>query len=97
MCLRDFPSFIRTTDPNDVALAFTLCTMECHRTVPSTIIFHTFEGLETKVLSAMSGTLRPPVYAIGPLPPLLREEEEDTLVGSNLTTLAWTGLTVLDT
>jgi UDP:flavonoid glycosyltransferase YjiC (YdhE family) len=83
MRLRDFPSFIRTTDPDDVALAFTLRTMECHRTVPSAVVFHTFEGLETKVLSAMSGTLRPPVYAVGPLPPLLGEEEEDKLVGSN--------------
>jgi hypothetical protein len=58
MRLRDIPSFIRTTDLDDVALAFTLRTMECHRTVPSAIIFHTFERLETNVLSTPSGRCR---------------------------------------
>ncbi|TVU50171.1 hypothetical protein EJB05_01531, partial [Eragrostis curvula] len=76
MRLRDFPSFIRTTDPDDAALALTLRTMECYRTVPSAIIFHTLEELEGPVLSAMSSLL-PPVYAVGPLPPLLLREEEE--------------------
>ena len=70
--LRDFPSFIRTTDPDDAVLALTLCFTECHRTVPSAVVFHTFEELESQVISAMSDIL-PPIYAIGPLPLLLRE------------------------
>ncbi|GJN04591.1 hypothetical protein PR202_ga22154 [Eleusine coracana subsp. coracana] len=85
MRLRDFPSFIRTTDRDNADLAFTLRIMECHRTVPSAVIFHTFEELESQVLNAMSALL-PPIYAVGPLPPLLEEEqqqEEDTLLGSS--------------
>uniref|UniRef100_A0A0A9A8D3 Glycosyltransferase n=1 Tax=Arundo donax TaxID=35708 RepID=A0A0A9A8D3_ARUDO len=91
MRLRDFPSFIRTTDPDDAALAMTLRSMECHRTVPSAVIFHTFEELEGNVISAMS-TILPPIYAVGPLPPLLRQVGGDgdpaavdtTLGSSNL-------------
>jgi hypothetical protein len=70
MRLRDFPSFIRTTDPDDAGLALTLRTMECHCTVPSAVIFHTLEEMESHVMSALSAIL-PPVYAIGPLPLLL--------------------------
>ena len=72
MRLRDFPSFIRTTDPDDAVLALTLGSTECYRTVPSAVVFHTFEELESQVISAMSDIL-PPIYAIGPLPLLLRE------------------------
>ncbi|KAG2636648.1 hypothetical protein PVAP13_2NG416303, partial [Panicum virgatum] len=72
MRLKDFPSFIRTTDPDDAVLALTLRSTECYRTVPSAIVFHTFEELESQVISVMSVIL-PPVYAIGPLPLLLRE------------------------
>ncbi|GJN25347.1 hypothetical protein PR202_gb13164 [Eleusine coracana subsp. coracana] len=84
MRLKDFPSFIRTTDQDNADLAFTLRIMECHRTVPSAVIFHTFEELESQVLSAMSALL-PPVYAVGPLPPLLSKEQqqEDTLLSSS--------------
>jgi len=45
--LRDFPSFIRTTDPDDAVLALTLRLTECLRTVPSAVVFHTFEELES--------------------------------------------------
>ncbi|RLM80499.1 7-deoxyloganetin glucosyltransferase-like [Panicum miliaceum] len=72
MRLRDFPTFIRTTDPDDAVLALTLRSTECYRTVPSAVVFHTFEELESQVISAMSDIL-PPIYAIGPLPLLLRE------------------------
>ncbi|KAF8653064.1 hypothetical protein HU200_062504 [Digitaria exilis] len=82
MRLRDFPSFVRTTEPDDAALALTLSLMECHRTVPSAVIFHTLEELETQVIGAMSGIL-PPIYAVGPLPLLLGQEA----VGSGVNTL----------
>ncbi|RLN07307.1 7-deoxyloganetin glucosyltransferase-like [Panicum miliaceum] len=74
--LRDFPTFIRTTDPDDAMLALTLRLTECYRTVPSAVVFHTFEELESQVISAMSDIL-PPIYAIGPLPLLLREAGGD--------------------
>lgn len=70
MRLIDFPSFIRTTDPDDAVLALVLRSMECHRTVPSAVIFHTLEEMESQVMSALSAIL-PPAYAIGPLPLLL--------------------------
>ena len=47
MRLRDFPSFIRTTDPDDAVLALTLRLTECLRTVSSAVVFHTFEELES--------------------------------------------------
>ncbi|OEL23227.1 7-deoxyloganetin glucosyltransferase, partial [Dichanthelium oligosanthes] len=72
MRLRDFPSFIRTTDPHDAILALTLSLMECYSIVPSAVIFQTFEELESQAISAMSDIL-PPIYAVGPLPLLLRQ------------------------
>ena len=72
MRLKDFPSFIRTTDPDDAMLTLTLHSTECQRSVPSAVVFHTFEELESQVISAMSDIL-PPIYAMGPLPLLLRE------------------------
>ena len=61
-------------EPDDAMLALTLRSTECYRTVPSAIaiVFHTFEELESQVISVMSVIL-PPVYAIGPLPLLIRE------------------------
>jgi hypothetical protein len=69
MCLRDFPRFvICTADPEDDAmLAMLLRSMECHRTVPSTVMFHTFDELERQAISTMTDIL-PPIYAVGPLP-----------------------------
>ncbi|KAF8653068.1 hypothetical protein HU200_062509 [Digitaria exilis] len=79
--LRDFPSFVRTTDPDDAVLALMLRLMECHRTVPSAIIFHTLEELERQVIGAMSDIL-PPIYAVGPLPLLLGQAGDPAGVGT---------------
>ncbi|KAM3258155.1 hypothetical protein ACQJBY_050101 [Aegilops geniculata] len=68
--LRDFPSFIRTTDPDDAILKIILNAMACHRTTPSAIIFHTFDEIDREAMAAMS-TILPPTYAVGPLPLLL--------------------------
>ena len=72
MRLKDFPSFIRTTDPDDAMLTLTLHSTECQRSVPSAVVFHTFEELESQVIRAMSDIL-PLIYAMG-LPPLLLRE-----------------------
>ncbi|KAJ1279664.1 hypothetical protein BS78_04G171600 [Paspalum vaginatum] len=76
MRLKDFPSFIRTTDPDDAIFAMAASIAESHRTVPSAVIFHTLDELESQVLRAMSAIL-PPIYAIGPLPLLLRQAAGD--------------------
>ena len=68
--LRDFPSFIRTTDPDDAMLKILLRSMACHRTTPSAVIFHTFDEIDREAMAAMS-TILPPTYAVGPLPLLL--------------------------
>lgn len=70
--LRDFPSFIRTTDPEDPMIKILLSSMACHRTTPSAIIFHTFDELERETIAAMAGIL-PPIYAVGPLPLLVSQ------------------------
>lgn len=72
MRLRDFPSFIRTMEHDDVFLSMMLRLMECHRTIPSAVIFHTFDELESQVMAAMSAIL-PPSYVVGPLPLLLKQ------------------------
>lgn len=65
MRLRDFPSFIRTTDRNDIMLNF--CTREAQRAAKaSAVILNTFDELELPVLEAMAGLL-PPIYTVGPL------------------------------
>ncbi|KAM3258159.1 hypothetical protein ACQJBY_050103 [Aegilops geniculata] len=68
--LRDFPSLIRTTDPDDAMLKMLLRSMACHRTTPSAVIFHTFDEIDREAMAAMS-TILPPIYAVGPLPLLL--------------------------
>ncbi|ONK75583.1 uncharacterized protein A4U43_C03F18430 [Asparagus officinalis] len=63
--LKDFPSFIRTTDPDDVMLRFVV--RETSRAARATaILLNTFDELERPVLEEMASIV-PPVYTIGPL------------------------------
>ncbi|KAG6434801.1 hypothetical protein SASPL_106444 [Salvia splendens] len=81
--LRDIPSFIRTTNPDDFMLRF--ISQETTRAKrASAIILNTFEALEQNVLDALSSFL-PPTYAVGPLH-LLETSLTDRLdqLGSNL-------------
>jgi UDP:flavonoid glycosyltransferase YjiC (YdhE family) len=82
--LRDLPSFLRTTDPDDYG--FNFC-MECAERASegSAVIFHTFDALEKEVLSALY-SMFPRVYTIGPLQLLLNQMKEDDLdsIGYNL-------------
>ncbi|XP_057442546.1 7-deoxyloganetin glucosyltransferase-like [Lotus japonicus] len=82
--LKDLPSFLRTTDPNDKMLDF--LTGECQRALKaSAIILNTFDALEHDVLEAFSSIL-PPVYSIGPLHLLIKDVTDKNLnsLGSNL-------------
>ena len=83
MRLRDFPSFVRTTNPNDVLFNFTKDeAQDCLKA--TAIVVHTFEDLEGPVLDAMSAVL-PPVYAIGPLNLMCRQMLSESVenIGSN--------------
>nr|AUR26622.1 UDP-glucosyltransferase 85A39 [Centella asiatica] len=78
--LRDFPSFIRTTDIDDVILNFILT--ECEALPKARgLILNTFDALEQDVLHALSA-IQPRIYTIGPL--LLDQDDKLKFMGSNL-------------
>ncbi|KAF7848222.1 hypothetical protein BT93_L2182 [Corymbia citriodora subsp. variegata] len=81
--LWDLPTFVRTTDPNDIVFNFTMEVAERAYTA-SAIIFHTFDALESELLNALS-SMFPRVYAIGPLSLLLNKlvKEESPLKSIN--------------
>ncbi|KAK2635045.1 hypothetical protein Ddye_029837 [Dipteronia dyeriana] len=85
--LRDLPSFVRTTDPNDFMLNF-LKTESQRASKASAIILNTFDAdeFEHDVLSDLSSILIPPIHSIGPLHLLLKNISQNGLdfIGSNL-------------
>ncbi|GJM85034.1 hypothetical protein PR202_ga00762 [Eleusine coracana subsp. coracana] len=74
MRLRDFVSFVRTTDADDGMLRAVMGIMDTLRTAPSALILNTFDELEAQVLAAMRPVL-PPIYTVGPLPLLAAEQQ----------------------
>ncbi|MCL7034427.1 hypothetical protein MKW94_002256 [Papaver nudicaule] len=83
---RDLPSFVRTTDPDDVMLNF------ASREIPlayeaTALIFNTIGALEMEVLEAFKSQLSlPPIYTVGPLHLHLNQLPQNELqsLGSNL-------------
>nr|CAN70826.1 hypothetical protein VITISV_029098 [Vitis vinifera] len=63
--LKDLPTFIRTTDPNDTMFNYNLLSVN-NALKAKSIILNTFEDLEKEVLDSIK-TKFPPVYTIGPL------------------------------
>ncbi|KAL1315313.1 hypothetical protein HN51_042086 [Arachis hypogaea] len=84
--LRDMPSFIRTTDPNDIMLNFFI--RESKRAQRAhAIIVNTFDALDHDILEAFSTINNlPPVYSVGPLNLLLNHITDKDLksIASNL-------------
>ncbi|KAG5250988.1 UDP-glucuronosyltransferase family protein [Salix suchowensis] len=82
--LRDIPSFVRTTDPEDFMLKFIQGETERARKA-SAIVLNTYDALEHESLAALASML-PPVYSIGPLHLLLNQvtDSDLKLIGSNL-------------
>ncbi|XP_019152848.1 PREDICTED: 7-deoxyloganetin glucosyltransferase-like isoform X1 [Ipomoea nil] len=78
--LRDLPSFMRTTDPNDIMLNFLIQETERSKKA-SAIVLNTFDALDHEILTALQSML-PPVYAIGPLPLLHTQFDDDDNVRS---------------
>nr|BAJ89621.1 predicted protein [Hordeum vulgare subsp. vulgare]BAJ89770.1 predicted protein [Hordeum vulgare subsp. vulgare] len=86
MRLRDLPTFLRTTDPDDIMFNFFV-----HETAAmsqaSAVIINTWDELDAPLLDAMSKLL-PPIYTVGPLHLTVRNNvpEESPLagIGSNL-------------
>ncbi|MQM04500.1 hypothetical protein Taro_037298 [Colocasia esculenta] len=85
--LRDLPTFIRTSTPDDLFMVEFLI-RETHRASrASAVILNTFEGLERPVLDAMASILSPSVYTVGPLSVLcgqLPPKSPGATMGSNL-------------
>ncbi|KAL6560724.1 hypothetical protein OROGR_004283 [Orobanche gracilis] len=75
--LKDFPSFIRTTDPNDFMLNFAMQEAEA---VPKAkaLILNTFDALEHDVLTALSSKF-PLVLSIGPLQLMTNHIQDERL------------------
>ncbi|GFS35146.1 UDP-glucosyl transferase 85A2 [Actinidia rufa] len=82
--LRDMPSFVRTTDPDDIMLNF-LIQESGRASKASAIIINTFDELERDALDALSSFL-PPLYTVGPLQLMLDHVPDDRLktISSNL-------------
>ncbi|XP_060198919.1 7-deoxyloganetin glucosyltransferase-like [Lycium barbarum] len=82
--LRDLPSFIRTTNPEEYMVKFVIQETERSKNA-SAIVVNTFEPLEREVLESLQ-TLLPPIYAVGPLHLLVKHVEDKNLedLGSNL-------------
>ncbi|PWA82271.1 UDP-glucuronosyl/UDP-glucosyltransferase [Artemisia annua] len=72
------PSFIRTTDPDDIMFDF-MGEEAQNNLNASAIIFNTFDALEHKVLEAMASKFKySKIYTIGPLPLLASKYVSDT-------------------
>ncbi|KAH7533595.1 hypothetical protein FEM48_Zijuj04G0148500 [Ziziphus jujuba var. spinosa] len=74
--LKDFSSFIRTTNPNETLLDYS-STSTVGLEKASALILHTFDALESHVLKAVS-SMYPHTYAIGPLQRLLDRVPENS-------------------
>ncbi|CAA7047929.1 unnamed protein product [Microthlaspi erraticum] len=82
--LKDIPSFIRTTNPDDVMLNFVIREVEQLKRATA-IILNTFDDLEHDVIESMQSMELPPVYSIGPVHLLAnRETDEVSEIGLNL-------------
>ncbi|KAJ8772064.1 hypothetical protein K2173_027241 [Erythroxylum novogranatense] len=82
--LKYLPSFVRTTDPNDLMVHFAIEQVESARDA-SALIFNTLYDLEHEVLESLSSTF-PPTYSIGPLQ-LLENQVQDSSLKSIETSL----------
>ncbi|KAK4271265.1 hypothetical protein QN277_019981 [Acacia crassicarpa] len=65
--LKDLPSFVRTTDPNEFFLQFNIMNVEKIRRA-SAICFNTFDELEGDAVEALSSIFSFPLYTIGFFP-----------------------------
>ncbi|KAL0329906.1 UNVERIFIED_CONTAM: 7-deoxyloganetin glucosyltransferase [Sesamum radiatum] len=77
---KNVASFIQTTNPNDYMLVFIKGEIEAISRA-SAIILYTFDTLERDLLDTLS-PLFPPIYAIGPLQPLVDQISAKTAVSS---------------
>ncbi|KAH9613681.1 hypothetical protein KSS87_015646 [Heliosperma pusillum] len=84
--LKDLPSFVRTTNKDDILLNMLMNRVDkvCKSGAP--IIFHTLDALEHDIMQAISEMAQSTVCSIGPLQLLLAhfDQAESSSIGSNL-------------
>ncbi|GJU33361.1 linamarin synthase 2-like protein [Tanacetum coccineum] len=86
---KDIPSFIRTTDPDDIMFDF-MGEEAQNNLNASAIIFNTFDALEHKVLEAMASKFKySNIYTIGPLPLLASKYVPDNSPVQSLNSSLW--------
>ncbi|GJN33135.1 hypothetical protein PR202_gb21702 [Eleusine coracana subsp. coracana] len=66
--LRDLPTFIRTTDPNDTLVTINIKQCELDSPAADGILLNTFDALERRALGAIRARL-PNTFTVGPLGP----------------------------
>ncbi|KAG5520361.1 hypothetical protein RHGRI_033064 [Rhododendron griersonianum] len=83
--LKDLPSFIRTTDPDEIIFKYVMESME-KSSKASAIVLQTYAELEPGLLNALT-SMFPFVYSIGPLQLLLNQilaYDKSNSIGYNL-------------
>ncbi|CAK9309183.1 unnamed protein product [Citrullus colocynthis] len=82
--LRDIPTFIRTTDLDDIMFNFIIQEMNRSREA-SIIMLNTYDSLERDVMNSLSSILHS-LYTIGPLHMLANQIDDEKVraIGSNL-------------
>lgn len=83
--LRDMPTFIRTTDPDDIMLNYNIVQHE-NAGRSTAVVFNTFDELEADVLEAIQARFSD-VYTVGPLQLVEKEingPDSAASIGSNL-------------
>ncbi|XP_020255755.1 7-deoxyloganetin glucosyltransferase-like [Asparagus officinalis] len=81
--LKNLPSFLQTTDPNDIIFNYLKNESQAAKQATA-IIINTLDDLEDSVLEAMSSIL-PPIYTVGPLTLLCHQITDKSMkaIGSN--------------
>ncbi|KAL0909085.1 hypothetical protein M5K25_023611 [Dendrobium thyrsiflorum] len=87
MRLKDFPTFLRTVDANDIMLNFAL-QQTSRASQASAIILNTFEDLEQLAITTLEKIL-PPIYSIGPLTLLSHNKISNESPIATITTSLW--------
>ncbi|XP_074263058.1 7-deoxyloganetin glucosyltransferase-like [Silene latifolia] len=85
--LRDLPSFLRTTNPDELMLKY-IQRLIHHSKRASAILFNSYDTLEHGALESLSVDL-PPLYALGPLEFLIDPIEANNKEIKSLTSTLW--------
>lgn len=87
--LKYIPSFIRTTDRDDIMLNYLMLSTERAAQSTAPIIFNTFDAFEHDVLDDISKIIVGPMYTIGPMQLQLNNNVSDDTAVKSLASNLW--------